>query len=64
MDCHSGMKGFGRLIKKAVVFAAVCASLCAFTFALDATVVDASSLNIRTETNTECDVITKVKSGN
>jgi len=63
MGCHSGMKAAARLVKKLIVFTAACASLCAFSLAVDATVIDASSLNVREATSTECEIITKVKSG-
>jgi len=64
MNCLGGkMKGLMSLVRNLIVCSAACACLCAFTMAVDATVVDASVLNIRTETNTKCDVVTKVKSG-
>ena len=64
MNCHEGRKGgLKALIRKIVVFTAVCMSLCAVSLAVDATVIDASTLNIRSETNTDCEIVTKVKEG-
>ncbi len=57
------MSGLKSLVRKICVVTAVCSVLCGFTYAIDGTVVDASALNIRTETNTKSDVIAKVKNG-